>query len=138
MFIFFGSLLIIFPFINLNFLQSYHHSTRLFDIIKIVLSLDYDAFLNIHSFAKRSVNLIYVKELIENSPIFGHGAGKSIIKVIDSNYYMTIFRYGYVGLILELVFILSVFIKIITNKNIPLSFSIAVFCFLLSFITLAT
>ena len=138
MFIFFASLIIVVPFINLNFLQTYHHITRLFDIIKIVLSLDYDAFLSIHSFAKRSVNLIYVKELIENSPVFGHGAGKSIIKVIDSNYYMTIFRYGYVGLILELVFILSVFIKIITNKNIPLSFCIAVVCFLLSFITLAT
>lgn len=130
--------ILVFILSKFSFVKEIDHVYRLVEFSKLIVSLDYEDFSNIHSFDKRSANLIEVKNLISNNLIFGHGAGKNIIKVIDSNFYMTIFRYGYFGFFIESIFIVSVFVRVLMKNEIPNIFAISILCFVLSFVTLAT
>lgn len=112
---------------------------RLFDFLIMIITLDIESVSNIHSFAKRAINIVKVKELVSEQPYFGYGAGKNVIKVIDSSYYMTLFRYGWIGLVLEVTIIFSVAISLLLkfSKYSVMAASVLL-CYYISGYTIAT
>jgi O-antigen ligase len=78
---------------------------------------------------------------IYKSPLIGHGTSKINFQVMDSNYLMTVYRFGIIGFIIEMLFyITSIYVFYKRNRfnkiyAIPLSFIIA---FMAAGITTAT
>lgn len=55
---------------------------------------------------------VYFNEVLMR-PIIGHGSAKSMITILDSSYMMTLYRYGLLGLSLEILLYISLMIKYI-------------------------
>jgi hypothetical protein len=69
------------------------------------------------TFDKRIVNLQEIYNYAANSIWFGHGSNKSVYATVDNTYIMTIYRYGLIGLALELVFYIVSFAWIIRRSD---------------------
>ncbi len=81
------------------------------------------------SLSKRFDVWSYVFELINEKPLTGYGSSKSGVRYTDNSYVMTLYRYGIIGLLLEISVYLSLiflFLKRFVNKENVLLSSFAI------------
>lgn len=92
---------------GLIFAQVLHFLPLRFQFIKnkmlaITSVIQSGSLLEIPSFAHRWEVWQRVVKIAYNKPVFGHGSAKAIVRYVDNQYLLTFFRWGFVGLFLEI------------------------------------
>ncbi len=70
-----------------------------------------------NTFQMRQKTWAHALILISDNPIFGYGVSKDLLRYTDNQYLLTLFRYGFIGLMLEICFLSSLLYRSYIQNN---------------------